>query len=78
MRRPPINQSGEFSEHAKALMDELCVAPILVANTITVRSYASLHLFDSTETYTFTLSSSSATWNIGAAGQLKAELIAMC
>jgi RNA polymerase sigma factor (sigma-70 family) len=27
MRRPPINQSGEFSEHAKALMDELCVAP---------------------------------------------------
>jgi hypothetical protein len=58
--------------------NELAVAPILVANTITVRSYASLHLFDSTETYTFTLSSSSAVWNIGAAGQLKAELIAMC
>jgi RNA polymerase sigma factor (sigma-70 family) len=27
MRKPPLNQSGEFSEHAKALMDELCVAP---------------------------------------------------
>jgi RNA polymerase sigma factor (sigma-70 family) len=27
MRRPPINQSGEFSEHAKALMEELCLLP---------------------------------------------------
>jgi hypothetical protein len=58
--------------------NELAVAPILVANTITIRTYASLHLFDSTETYTFTLSSSSALWNIGATGQIKAELIAMC
>jgi len=27
MRRPPINQNGEFSEHAKALMEELCALP---------------------------------------------------
>jgi RNA polymerase sigma factor (sigma-70 family) len=27
MRKPPLNQSGEFSEHAKALMEELCLAP---------------------------------------------------
>lgn len=27
MRKPPINRNGEFSEHAKALMEELCVAP---------------------------------------------------
>lgn len=27
MRKPPLNQSGEFSESAKALMEELCLAP---------------------------------------------------
>jgi len=27
MRKPPLNQSGEFSEHAKALMEELCALP---------------------------------------------------
>lgn len=27
MRTPPINQSGEFSDNAKALMEELCVLP---------------------------------------------------
>jgi len=27
MRRPPINQTGEFSENAKALMEELCLLP---------------------------------------------------
>ena len=27
MRKPPINQNGEFSDNAKALMEELCVAP---------------------------------------------------
>ena len=27
MRKPPLNQNGEFSEHAKALMEELCALP---------------------------------------------------
>lgn len=27
MRKPPLNQSGEFSENAKALMEELCALP---------------------------------------------------
>jgi RNA polymerase sigma factor (sigma-70 family) len=27
MRTPPINQNGEFSENAKALMEELCLLP---------------------------------------------------
>jgi len=27
MRKPPINQSGEFSDNAKALMEELCALP---------------------------------------------------
>jgi RNA polymerase sigma factor (sigma-70 family) len=27
MRKPPLNQSGEFSENAKALMEELCLLP---------------------------------------------------
>ena len=27
MRKPPLKQSGEFSENAKALMEELCLAP---------------------------------------------------
>ena len=27
MRKPPINQSGEFSDNAKALMEELCLLP---------------------------------------------------
>jgi RNA polymerase sigma factor (sigma-70 family) len=27
MRKPPLNQSGEFSDNAKALMEELCLLP---------------------------------------------------
>jgi hypothetical protein len=58
--------------------NELAVADILVANTVTVRVYTSLHLFEAGNTYTFTMRAGSAVWNIGDGGQIKAELIAMC
>lgn len=58
--------------------NEFAVSEVLSANSLIVRVYSSLHLLDSTETYTFNLRSSSAVWNIGSGGQLKAELIAMC
>jgi hypothetical protein len=37
-----------------------------------------MQLLDAEETYRFSMSAGSALWNIGAAGQIKAELIAMC
>jgi hypothetical protein len=58
--------------------NEFVVSDILVANTITVRTYTSLHLFEAGNTYTFTLRASSGVWNIGDVGQIKCELIAMC
>ena len=57
---------------------EFLVSAILQQNTITVRDYCNMHFFDADTTYIFTLRSSSALWNIGATGQIKAELIAMC
>jgi hypothetical protein len=58
--------------------NEFVVSDILVANTITVRTYTSLHLFEAGNTYGFTLRASSGVWNIGDGGQIKCELIAMC
>jgi hypothetical protein len=58
--------------------NEFVVSDILVANTITVRTYTSLHLFEAGNTYTFSLRASSGVWNIGDVGQIKCELIAMC
>jgi hypothetical protein len=58
--------------------NEMAVSEVLVANSIVVRTYTSMHLFEEGTTYTFTLRASSAVWNIGEAGQIKAELIAMC
>jgi hypothetical protein len=57
---------------------EFAVASILVQGGNVIRQYVSQHLFEAGTTYTFTLRSSSALWNIGTNGQLKAELIAMC
>lgn len=58
--------------------NEMCVSEVLTQNSIVVRNYASLHLFTAGTTYTFSLRATSALWNIGDAGQIKAELIAMC
>ena len=61
-----------------------CVSSEFLASAITqqggnvIRQYVSQHLFAAGTTYTFTLRSSSALWNIGTNGQIKAELIAMC
>lgn len=57
---------------------EFAAADILVAGGNVIKQFVSQHLFDETQTYTFTLKSSSALWNIGTNGQIKAELIAMC
>jgi hypothetical protein len=46
--------------------------------TTVVRQYTYMQLLDAEETYRFSMSAGSALWNIGAAGQIKAELIAMC
>jgi hypothetical protein len=58
--------------------NEFVVSDILVANTVTVRTYTSLHLFEAGNTYGFTMRAGSAVWNIGDGGQIKCELIAMC
>jgi hypothetical protein len=60
------------------IAQEFAAADILVQGGNVIRQYVSQHLFEAGETYTFTLRSSSALWNIGSGGQLKAELIAMC
>lgn len=57
---------------------EFAASAILVQGGNVIRQYVSQHLFDAAETYSFTLRSSSALWNIGTNGQIKAELIAMC
>jgi hypothetical protein len=51
---------------------------ILTQNDGPVRQYTWMQKFDSTETYTFLFKAGSALWNIGPAGQIKVELIAMC
>jgi hypothetical protein len=51
---------------------------ILTVNDGPVRQYIWMQKFDSTLTYRFALRGSSALWNIGPAGQIKVELIAMC
>lgn len=61
----------------EVVSNEFAVSEILVQNSIVVRTYTSMHYFDTDNTYTFTLRASSPVWNIGAAGQIKAELIAM-
>jgi hypothetical protein len=47
-------------------------------NSIMVRTYSVVVFLDSTKVYTVGLVSNNATWNIGSAGQVKVELIAMC
>jgi len=51
---------------------------ILTQNDGPVRQYTWMQKFDSTQTYTFLFKAGSASWNIGPAGQIKVELIAMC
>lgn len=57
---------------------EFAAADILVQGGNVIKQFVSQHLFAAGETYGFTLKSSSALWNIGTNGQIKAELIAMC
>lgn len=61
----------------ETVAQEFAAADILVQGGNVVRQYNSQHLLAAGTTYTFTLKSSSALWNIGTNGQLKAELIAM-
>jgi hypothetical protein len=68
---------GEPYGLMEVVSSEFVVSDILVQNTITVRNYCSMHFFDADNTYRFTFKPSSALWNIGAVGQIKAELIAM-
>lgn len=62
----------------ETVAQEFAAADILVQGGNVIRQYVSQHLLAAGTTYTFTLKSSSALWNIGSGGQLKAELIAMC
>jgi membrane-associated protease RseP (regulator of RpoE activity) len=62
----------------ETVAQEFAAADILVQGGNVVRQYVSQHLLAAGTTYTFTLKSSSALWNIGSGGVLKAELIAMC
>jgi hypothetical protein len=61
-----------------------CVSSEFLASSIVqqggnvIRQYVSQHLFTEGVVYGFSLRSSSALWNIGTNGQIKAELIAMC
>jgi hypothetical protein len=61
-----------------------CVSSEFLASAITqqggnvIRQYVSQHLFQAGSTYSFSLRSTSAAWNIGENGQIKVELIAMC
>jgi len=48
------------------------------SNSLTIRVYSQVVFLDSTKVYAITLGSNSSLWNIGSAGQIKAELIAMC
>lgn len=57
---------------------EFAAADIVVAGGNVIKQFVSQHLFTAGQTYSFTLKSSSALWNIGTNGQIKAELIAMC
>lgn len=57
---------------------EFAVQSIATQNGGITRRYVSEHLLVAGTVYTFNLRSSSALWNIGSAGQIKAELIAMC
>ena len=57
---------------------EFAVQSIVTQGSGITRRYVSEHLLEAGTEYTFTLRSSSALWNIGSAGQIKAELIAQC
>ena len=48
------------------------------STSITSKVFGSVVFLDSTKVYAIVLSSNSALWNIGTAGQIKSELIAMC
>jgi hypothetical protein len=58
--------------------NELAQSQNLVANDGVTRQYTFMQLFNAGTTYRFLFKASSPNWNIGAAGQIKAELIAMC
>jgi hypothetical protein len=57
---------------------EFAVQSIVSQGGGIIRCYVSEHSLVAGTVYTFGLRSSSALWNIGSAGQIKAELIAMC
>ena len=48
------------------------------SGSLTTKTYSTVVFLDSTKVYTVNLSANSALWNIGNAGQIKVELIAMC
>ena len=48
------------------------------SSSFTIKTYSTVVFLDSTKVYAISLASNSAGWNIGTAGQVKVELIAMC
>jgi hypothetical protein len=48
------------------------------SNSLTIRVYSQVVFLDSTKIYAITLGANSPLWNIGSAGAIKVELIAMC
>jgi hypothetical protein len=48
------------------------------SNSLTIKTYSQVLILDATKEYAITLAANSAAWNIGDAGQIKVELIAMC
>jgi hypothetical protein len=48
------------------------------SSSLTIKTYSQVLFLDSTKVYAITLAANSNLWNIGNAGQIKVELIAMC
>jgi hypothetical protein len=48
------------------------------SSSLTIKTYSQVLFLDSTKVYAITLAANSNLWNIGDAGQVKVELIAMC
>lgn len=48
------------------------------SSSFTVKTYSTVVFLDATKVYAISLASNSPLWNIGDAGQIKVELIAMC
>lgn len=69
-----VTPYGEMEVNAM----ELAQADAYTVGTTVTRQYTFMQKFNEEDEYIFVMKSGSALWNIGAEGQIKVELIAMC